>query len=263
VAMMSRTLAFALASVLLPISTDPASALDGRLEVVGGEFRLQLDDGRVLEREALVGARLSVRNGTRDVPLVIDGVERIRHASGGTALAYRLLVEDPAQGARRNLCQPDAYGRQLGFPIPKQNGFDLTCTSGAEGKCILMGYRPWDERADAPMRDLHAACIHMVRADYGGDNHPTTRDGTTIDVYDRFGVQKPETRDPMPFEAAWGPHGALCVAHPRIAQNITLETLEKRYPHLKGRLGVQACTEENLGSHPDAILFNRSALTAP
>jgi hypothetical protein len=126
-----------------------------------------------------------------------------------------------------------------------------------------MGYRPWDERVDAPMRDLHSACIHMVRADYGGDNHPTTRDGTAIDVYDRFGLQKPETTDPMPFEAAWGPHGALCVAHPRIAQNITLETLEKRYPNLKGRLGAQACTEENLRSHPDAILFNRSASAVP
>jgi len=113
------------------------------------------------------------------------------------------------------------------------------------------------------MRDLHAACIHMVRADYGGDDRPTTRDGTVIDVYDRFGIQMPEAADRMPFEAAWGLNGALCVAHPRVAENMSLDELARRYPARKGHLGPEACTEESMRNHPDALLFNRSAATVP
>ena len=151
----------------------------------------------------------------------------------------------------------------MGLPLQKEPGIAFTCTSGAEGKCILMGYRPWEDSADAPMRDLHAACIHLVRADYGGDDRATTRDGTVIDVYDRFGIQKPETVDPMPFEAAWGKNGAVCVAHPRIAQNVTLDDLAKAYPRLRNFLGPEACREEAMRGHPEALLFNRSAPTAP
>lgn len=232
------------------------SALEGRLDVAGGQFRLILDSGQVLEREALIGARVVIGHEARQMAVLIDAVEEEMTASG-PILLYRLLAADPAQQRLHNICQPDARGRQLGFPIPRGNGFDLTCTSGAQGKCILMGYRPWDDRPDVPMKELHQACIHMVRADYGGDDRPTTQDGTAIDVYDRFGIQKPETE--MPFEAAWGSEGALCVAHPRIAGNVTLHALGERYQRLRGRLGIEACTPEAMQDNPQALLFNRSA----
>ncbi len=249
-----RVLGLSLALVF----SNGAWAVNGRLDVVKGEFRLTLDQGQVLERQALIGIRVVIGHEAQPISVLIDAVEEEASASGPVIL-YRLLVEDSARKSLHNLCQPDARGRQLGLPIPKGNGFDLTCTSGAEGKCILMGYHPWGERTDVPARDLHAACIHMVRADYGGDNHPTTRDGTAIDVYDRFGIQKPEIVDPMPFEAAWGREGALCVAHPRIVQNVTLEELGQRYERLRGRLGPEACTPEAMQNNPQALLFNRSA----
>jgi hypothetical protein len=110
---------------------------------------------------------------------------------------------------------------------------------------------------------VNAACIHMVRADYGGDDRATTRDGTVIDVYDRFGIQKPEFADLMTFEAAWGKDGAICIAHPRIAGNVTLAELENRYPRLRDPLGSEACNEEGMRRHRDALIFNRSAVTAP
>ena len=67
----------------------------------------------------------------------------------------------------------------------------------------------------------------------------------------------------MPFEAAWGIHGALCVSHPRIAQNVTLETLAEAYPKLRGHLGPDSCTEGAMRDHPEVLLFNRSVPTAP
>jgi hypothetical protein len=39
--------------------------------------------------------------------------------------------------------------------------------------------------------------------------------------------------------------GAICVAHPRIPENISLEGLAERYPRLKSHLGPVACTEES------------------
>jgi hypothetical protein len=65
----------------------------------------------------------------------------------------------------------------------------------------------------------------------------------------------------MEFEAAWGPEGAICVAHPRIADNITLEQLAERYPRLKGRLGPEACNEEAMRADSRALIFNQSVVT--
>jgi len=142
-------------------------------------------------------------------------------------------------------------------------GFSFTCTSGAEGKCILLGYRPWEHRDGVPMRELHRACVHMIRADYGGDDRPTTRNGTLIDVYDRFGIQVPAADPALTFEAGWSPEGAICVAHPRIAAHVSLADLAARYPRLAGRLGPQACSDAAARADPRAILFNRSAVTSP
>ena len=63
----------------------------------------------------------------------------------------------------------------------------------------------------------------------------------------------------MTFEAAWGVDGAICVAHPRIPENISLEELGVRYPRLKAHLGPAACIEEDAMRDPRALLFNRSS----
>ncbi|MGF9758689.1 ADYC domain-containing protein [Microvirga sp. 0TCS3.31] len=203
----------AISAILILATCGAGQALNGRLEVDRGEFRLHLDEGRVLEREALAGARIVMQRGERRIQVLIDAVETEDGVPGGPVVLYRFLVEDPDKQTFQNACMPDARGRQLGLPLQNGARVDITCTSGAEGKCILMGYRPWDSRTDVPMQDLHAACVHMMRADYGGDNHPATRDGTLVDVYDRFGIQTPDAVDPLPFEAAWSKDGALCVAH--------------------------------------------------
>ena len=235
-----------------------APAQAGSLSADGTEFVLRRDDGRLVRGKQLLGTVITLRMGDRDMTVRLGAVERIATA-GGEVMLYRLSTLDPVSGTAHPLCKADAKGREAGFPVPDgAGGFTLTCTSGAEAKCILMGYRPWEARSDGvPMRDLHRACIHLIRADYGGNDHPTTRDGTTIDIYDRFGIQSPTDTD-MTFEAAWGVDGAVCVAHPRFEDIITLNDIAERFAHLRSVLGADACNDETARTLPGALLFNRS-----
>jgi hypothetical protein len=236
----------------------PAIAFAQALTVEGTEFVLTTADARVLRSSDLVGATLKVRSEGRDIEVIIKSVEEDTHSVGGQVFLHHFLIRDDS-GKLGNLCVPDANGKSLGFPVSDgRGGFDLTCTSGAVGKCIRWGYRPWEEKPGKPMRALHQACTHMARADYGGDGRPTTREGTLIDIYDRFGIQTSDKDVAMSFEAAWGVNGAICVAHPRIPENITLEELAERYPRLRSHLGPTACNEESAKADPAALLFNRS-----
>ena len=93
-----------------------------------------------------------------------------------------------------------------------------------------------------PLAALHQACVHMARADYGGDGKATTREGTTIYWCDRFGVHPCSKDAPFAFEAAWGRDGAICVARPRIAEMVSLAQLAERYPKLRSHLGSTKCS---------------------
>lgn len=223
---------------------------------------LKLSDGRALRGASLVGMTLVIGGKSGDSEIRIDDIAHETHLRGVQATFYRMSVKDRETGAYKSLCEPDPDGERAAFAYPDQSGgFSLTCTSGAEGKCILFGYFPWEKRDNVPMRDLHRACIHMMRADYGGDNHPTAKNGTKINIIDRFGIQDPGPVSWMAFEAAWGPDGAVCVAHPRIADNVTLEEIAQRYPHLKDHLGPHVCYEEKMRADPRALIFNESVLT--
>ncbi len=83
-------------------------------------------------------------------------------------------------------------------------GLTMACVDGAIGKCVVWGYHPWE----AGMRDLHQACVRMVRADYCGDGVGHTRDGTAIDVWDTKGILVREDVPGMTLEAEWGSDGA-------------------------------------------------------
>jgi hypothetical protein len=238
--------------------TASAVALNGRLQVEHAEFVLRLDDGRTLGGQDLVGLTLRLAGAGASGAVRISGIVEDRAATGGRMVLYRLSSAGTDHPV--DLCQPDFHGRQAGFPLPdKAGGFTFVCTSGAAGKCVLMGYRPWNNSAETPLRALHRACVHMLRADYGGDDRPTTRDGTAVDIYDRFQIQLPAMRQDMSLEAAWSEDGAVCVAHPRIPQNMTLGALAERYDRLAGHLGPQSCTEDAMRAFPAVLLFNRSA----
>jgi hypothetical protein len=245
------------------------------VEVEGTTFRIILTSGRVLQGPELAGTTISVS--------FVDSAQprRIRLATitpdpmdrQGEVLLYDMQLLDPATGAATPLCEHDVDGRHWAFPLKgrwdregrqvSEKGFTLTCAADAQGKCVRFGYKPWKTRYDgASLAEFHQACVHMVRADYCGDEG-TTRDGMLIDLYDRLGIQrraKSAGHDGLRFEAAWNAQGAVCVAHTRVPQNMTIRRLAQICPRLRGRLGSEACTQikAEAGQFGTALLFNRS-----
>lgn len=230
------------------------------VRVVGTELQLVLDDGRTLARDQLVGAVLTLRgeDGARQ-RVKIESIAADPRDPTREVLLYRFTAQDAA-GAWQPLCPPDPAGERLGFPQPGPQGdIVIWCTAGALGKCVRFGYAPWrilpDGTALAP---YHRACVNMMRADYCGDDRPTTRDGTLIEIYDRIGVNpmRPEDGE-FRFEAVWGEQGALCVAHTRISENVSLEGVAEMCPRLADRVGT-VCTEQSAARFGTPLLFNRS-----
>ena len=147
-------------AALLLTAAPATTCAQTRLTVEGTEFVLTTSDGRTLRSAELIGATLKIRAQGRLIEVTIQGVEVDRYAVGGRVVLHRFVTKDDS-GKSVDLCTPDAEGRNHGFPVPDgRGGFDLTCTSGAIGKCIRWGYRYWEEQAGGPpLRALHRACV--------------------------------------------------------------------------------------------------------
>jgi hypothetical protein len=237
------------------------------VEVEGTAFKVTTSDGRVLRSPDLVGAVLTIARDGGPVRLRIDAVERDREARRGEIWLHELSVQ-AADGSWRQLCQPGTDGRRQGFPLAgrahppdgrfemaEAGVFELTCTSGAEGKCVRFGYQPWAGEQELA---VYNACLHMVRADYCGDGTPHTRDGVPIGLYDKFGIRARALMAGMEFEAAWGADGAICVRRVRIPEIYSLDTLRAECPRLSADDIGEGCTEARLSQNPAALLLNRS-----
>jgi hypothetical protein len=250
------------APLLLLVIGANTPAPTNEVRAIGGRFALFASTGERLADDRLIGASFTLadRHGGRQ-QVRIDAVVPDPRSPGGDVRLYRLSARLPS-GGWIPFCSPDAEGVAMGFPIAASDEatgtrrFALSCTSGAVGKCVRMGYRPWGRAADGtPLLEHHRACVRMLRADYCGDGGSHTRDGTRVDVYDRLGLQVPANVPGMRFEAAWSADGATCVARTRVATLATLEALARRCPaRLGARLGPEACTADA----PGALLFNRS-----
>jgi len=186
--------------LLLALAALPASAAQpaSRLSVEGTEFVLYRLDGRVLRSAELVGAELDLGGGRQ---LRIDAVRPDPGDASGAILLHSFSQRE-GNGAWMQACEADGQGQREGFPVPgrwvegryrpDRDHFALTCSAGAQAKCVRWGYKPWASAPDGtPMAGMYEACVHMARADYCGDGTATTRDGTAIDIYDRHGVQQP------------------------------------------------------------------------
>jgi hypothetical protein len=225
-------------------------------------FHIIRADGTVVPQEALPGTVLSIGDGSgRQRHVRIDAVEHDPKDPSGEVILYALSEQDAATGEWRSACQPDPDGRRLGFPLagaftPHMQHVDMpgrfliTCTGGAEGKCIRFGYKPWQQAPDgSSLAAYYQACVRMVRADYCGDGVGHTRNGTPIDLFDRIGIQQDEPAPGMTLEAAWNPDGAVCVAHTRLPDVQSMAELGVLCP---ARV-AQPCTET-----VPALLYDRS-----
>lgn len=250
-----------LLALLAPLAAEADEA--PLVEAVQGTLRVTLPDGSVLEGEDLEGAELVLADGNQGrLEVRIEAVHPDEHSD---LLLHDLRVRDAATGAWRPLCEPGPDGERLGLVLkgawgadgtylPEVEGLLLTCTKGVVAKCLRGGYTPWGRAGDGtPLLPAFQACTRMFRADYCGDGVGYTRDGTPINIEDTLGIQSFDPAPDLVFEAAWGPHGALCVHHPRIAANVTLNALVRACPRLRGHTG-DACTPDAAG----ALLLNQS-----
>ncbi len=232
------------------------------LRVEGTEFVLQTDAG-VLRSSDLIGAEVDI-DGTR---LRIEAVRPDPDDSAGEIFLHTIMVSDGGS-TWQPLCEPDRDGNNEAFPLAgywderrrfhlDPGRFSLTCTSGAQGKCVRFGYKPWTTTATGEsLLPVYEACLHMVRADYCGDDRPATRNGTVIDVYDVYEIQTPTPDPEFRFEAGWREEGAVCVARTRVPELDTVDTLIERCPRIATHVR-ENCTEDTARA-AGALIFNRS-----
>jgi hypothetical protein len=264
-------------SVVVALLAPCAQAAPDRIESVdvnGTVFHVRLVSGKILSGPDLVGATLALASSGDAAPrnILIESVKIDPKDPDHEILLYHMLAVDPGTGHTSELCAPNNDGERWAFPVRGQwdaegkhisdTGYTLTCSDGAQGKCVRFGYKPWKTLANGTHLDAyHQACVRLVRADYCG-GHGTTRDGMLIDIYDAIGIQAQDPKADaagVKFEAAWSPAGATCVAHTRVPENITLDALAKQCPRLQGRLGEKICTPERARALPESpLLYNGS-----
>jgi hypothetical protein len=234
--------------------------------VDGTSFRMAAADGRVLRSADLVGAVIGVRLHGSEQRIRIDAIAA--DPADPALLLHSISIEQPGKGWQP-LCQVAPDRTRAAYPIAGRSASDgtlaasgdgdieIVCTSGAQGKCLRLGYRPWARLPDgSAMLPAFNACVRMMRADYAGRGTPETRDGTLVYVSDKLGIRSPELNNHLEFEAGWDEHGAVCVRHPRVKGLASLEQIAASSPRLAGRVGP-ACTRaaaEALG----AVIFNNS-----
>ena len=85
----------------------------------------------------------------------------------------------------------------------------FACVSGAVGKAITWGYRPWERSLPE-----FAAAVRVVRADYCFDGMSWTESGTVMQVKDRWNINT-FLSAATPTEVVWTKTGIACLTQPR------------------------------------------------
>lgn len=125
-------------------------------------------------------------------------------------------------GAAVPVCEADSAGNHTMIPMkditvddftghmtPRKDTLYLACTSGAIGKAIVWGYRPWER----PLGEFEVA-TRMVRADYCFDGMSWTETGLPIQVKDKYNINT-FLYASDPTEVVWTKTGAACISTPR------------------------------------------------
>ena len=224
----------------------------------------------------VAGTVLSARNDAgQPMTLRVDAVERDLQDRDGEILLYTMSARDPLDGQWRDYCLPDLEGKNRAIPLngtwndhgkhqPSDSLITFACSNGVIAKCVRWGYRPWKLRAGISMQVLHQTCTHMARADYCGDGRPHTRDGTKINIYDRFDIQKRDDEPELKFEAAWGPDGAVFLNKTRYGGE-GIDAILADCPKLIGRTSKEFPGFDSRAVDAkwpgEALIFNDSAVT--
>lgn len=246
--------------VVLAALASTTHAEPARIASAAGHFVVGDGKGQLVRGAALKGAVLTTRGPAGGMlEIRIDAVEPGPHSD---IELYSLSVRDhSARGGWRAYCSKGQDGRARGFPIPTTDdatgaqSYTLVCTAGAQGKCVMRGYRPWGAALDGtPLSPLFEACVRMMRADYCGDGTPFTRAGIRLLSWDRVGIHTRPEQAPH-FEAAWGPAGAICLTRPRVPSIAPLERIIAHCPSIAERVR-EDCAAYSAAPEVGAVLWN-------
>jgi hypothetical protein len=223
----------------------------GALRLGGQPLSAVSLDGAVLSAGLPAGARLSgsqlagadlVGTLTGGVPVTLR-IDAVTPGSDPDVQRYAVSIAIAGSGTFQPLCGLASGGGPV-LAIPLSGSWDASqgtttggshvvdpslftfaCEGYALAKCVEDGYAPWravtecrapGDCAPRSLAPFHEACTRLLRADYCGDGTSTTRDGTEVDVWDQFGLQ----RDDQPswsLEAEWSADGAVCLDRTRWA----------------------------------------------
>jgi hypothetical protein len=154
-------LAFLLSmSLALPCAMAKATSLTNSEEKVlsavveGTELIVIKSDGTRVTGHALIGAVIVGDGPSRNRGAFrIEKIENDPDDPDGDILLYSFSEFDPKTEEWKPLCNPDQRGIAAGFPLAgswdeqgthlHDDNFSITCTSGAIGKCVRYGYKPW------------------------------------------------------------------------------------------------------------------------
>lgn len=189
-------------------------------EVVDGNLRVKVGK-TVYSGAQLVGARwqLNIVDGQTETPVEIWIESHVQISPRESRYVFKALDAD---GMESYVCDADSSGAHTSIPM-KDITVDaatgdmagrpmtvyLACTSGAIGKAMVWGYRPWER----PLPEFEAA-TRMVRADYCFDGMSWTETGMALQVRDKYNINT-FARAEDPTEVVWTKDGAACLTQPR------------------------------------------------
>ncbi len=204
-------------------------------EVVDGQLRAKVGN-TVYTGAALIGSRWKIEipeydydyddedghhddNNVRNVELWISAYTQVATNEG--LYTFQTLDEN---GQPTYICDADASGSHAAIPVrnisvdrdtgdlsARNSTAYLACTSGAIGKAITWGYKPWQRS----LNDFEVA-TRMVRADYCFDGNSWTTEGTALQVRDSYNIND-FAIDTEPTEVVWTTSGVACMTQPRNA----------------------------------------------
>ena len=192
-----------------------------KTEIADGTLRVKTGKGDVVGA-ALVGARWQVKLVDEQgvaVPreLWITAVNVI--SAKETRYTFQTHDDD---GQVMYVCDADAMGSHAAAVIKdvtidpdtadmatRKDTVYFACVSGAVGKAVTWGYRPWERSLSE-----FSNAVRVVRADYCHDGMSWTETGTAIQVKDRWNINTFLSTSEA-TEAVWTKTGIACLVKPR------------------------------------------------
>jgi hypothetical protein len=226
-----------------------------RVKAVAGEIQAGIGTTSYFGQQ-LVGSKweLTLVSGVTETPAVMW----ISSATNNQGAWQYTFQHHDEYGNIAYLCDADLDGSVAAVPVDgitvnsatgdilsRSNTLYLACTSGAIGKAVLWGYKPWD----ITVSDFEAA-VRVVRADYCGDGQSWTTPGTPLQLQDVWGVNSFSAASAS-NEAVWGEAGALCLNQARVLG---------QGPVSCGGVPITTCAANvSLNSFPGAVVWSKNA----